>query len=105
MRRPPICGVVPSPPLFPSRMRRGKTRTLDLMHTHASRYLLCLVLISLPTYGNTQASKDSTTDLAKQFVRLLRYEKQMEAYREQCANTAKSVSPESLVKDNPRKFG
>jgi hypothetical protein len=75
------------------------------MHNCALRYVLPLVVAFLPVSGGAQAPAKTSAELAQQLVRVLRYDKQMEAYRESCANTAKSVSPESLVKENPRKFG
>jgi hypothetical protein len=75
------------------------------MHNRALRYVLPLAVIFLPISVSAQAPAETSAELAQQLVRLLRYDKQMEAYRENCANTAKSVSPESLVKENPRKFG
>jgi hypothetical protein len=75
------------------------------MHNRVLRRLLFLVVALLPISGPAQTSKETSAELAQQLVRLLRYDKQMEAYRENCVNTAKSVSPESLVKENPHKFG
>jgi hypothetical protein len=75
------------------------------MYDHALRCVLLLAAVSLPVSGSAQTPSETSAQLAQQLVRLLRYDKQMEAYRHSCVNTAKSVSPESLVKENPRKFG
>jgi len=70
-----------------------------------ARYLLCSVLGLIPLVTGAQAPHQSNMDLALRLVRLLRYEKQMETYREQCINAAQSVSAESLVREDPEKFG
>lgn len=66
------------------------------------RSLLVLTLMVTPLLG---AAQGSNTALARELVQILKYERQMDAYRDQCIRTAKNVSPESLVKENPEKYG
>jgi hypothetical protein len=68
------------------------------------RRLLFLTLLTSPLFGIAQGSAE-TNALARELVQILKYERQMDAYREQCMRTAKNVSPESLVKENPAKYG
>lgn len=58
----------------------------------------------IPLVAFAESPKDSNR-LARELVQLLRYETQMEAYRDQCMKMAKTVPPESLIKETPEKFG
>ena len=68
----------------------------------------CLIVLSIAAFstsGNTQSTRKDSAELAQDLVRLLRYERQMETYRKDCENSARTVSPESLVKANPNQLG
>ncbi len=49
-------------------------------------------------------SAESSADLANEYVVLMRYSDQHTEYHRQCLAAAKSVTPESLVKQNPNYF-
>jgi len=55
-------------------------------------------------FAPAYAEDPEAITLSRQLVRLLRYEQQMDQYRKLCAGTAKTVPPESLVKDSPGKY-
>jgi len=66
-----------------------------------SRLLIAVCLI----FGAFLAqAADPNFDLAEQFVRLLRYSDQYIEYRRACVTTGSSVTPESLVRENPNRF-
>ena len=63
-----------------------------------------LISVSLFCGAFSAQAADPKVDLAEQFVRLLRYSDQYIDYRRACVTTGSSVSPESLVRDNPNRF-
>jgi hypothetical protein len=60
---------------------------------------LALLLMHMQT-----VCAQSTVELAKQYVVLLRYGEQYEAYHEQCLGNFRSITPAALVAKNPTYF-
>lgn len=83
--------------------RVAEHERLDLMAPARALTLVYVTLVAFHFAGSAQAAP-SNLDLARQLVGLLKYERQMEAYQEQCINNAKSLSPESLAKESPEKY-
>lgn len=65
------------------------------------QFLISLTLVLLHTQA---VHAQSTAELAKQYVVLLRYGEQYEAYHGQCLGNYRSVTPAALVAKNPTYF-
>ena len=79
-----------------TRVRSGPLESVSM----APARFVFWALLCFPWLTNAQQDRDTPIDLARQLVRLLGYETQMEMYRRQCLDTA-ILSPESLLKENP----
>jgi uncharacterized protein DUF2059 len=65
--------------------------------------LLAAIFIGLSTFSAVYA-EDSTRELSKQFVTLMRYSDQYLEYHGQCLAATKSVTPEAMARQNPDRF-
>jgi hypothetical protein len=84
------------------RLRRRLTWALGLTRKAMLKQLLALSTLLLMHAQVVYAQ--STVELAKQYVVLLRYGEQYEVYHEQCLGNFRSITPAALVAKNPTYF-
>jgi hypothetical protein len=82
--------------------RVGTCHSLELKKTAMRKKLLAASVLLLTHLQAVYAQ--STVELAKQYVVLLRYGEQHEAYHEQCLGNYRSITPAALVAKNPSYF-